>query len=61
VQAARDKFAGQDINPQALQKLLSAKEMNNLGNNMRNSMSQQVKEEYSKLSTDLERKNWLAQ
>ena len=60
-QAARDVMGGGEITAENLKKKLGQKEFNNLANNFRNHMSKDVKAEYLKLSTDVERRQWLAQ
>lgn len=44
-----------------LQKFVSKKDLNNLASNLRNTMSAEAKDMYSKLSTDADRRMWLAQ
>jgi hypothetical protein len=61
VQVVRDKMKGEEINPETLKKFLSKMEFNNLANNYRNAMAPSVKEDYGKLSSDSDRRNWLAQ
>ena len=57
---AREALKGHEINADNLM-LLNKKNLNNLANNFRNTMQPQVKDEYSKLNTDAERRAGLAQ
>jgi hypothetical protein len=61
VVAARGKLQGEEITAENLTKFLNKAELNNLANSFRNTMTAQVKDDYSKLKSDADRRGWLAQ
>lgn len=62
VAAARSKCGGvENVTPETLKAIMSKTELNNLANNFRLGMSAAVKDEYARLSTDAERRQWLCQ
>ncbi len=61
VERARAALHGCDITPSSLKDKLSNKELNNLANTFRNTMPPEVKDEYGKLRSDSDRRQWLCQ
>ena len=52
------KVAGKDLDKEGLL-VLTRKELNNLANNMRNTMAAEPKKKYKELKSDDERRDWL--
>ena len=61
VRAAREKIkaAGKELDREGLITVLSKLELNNLANNMRNTMAAEPKKKYKELKTDDDRRDWL--